>query len=117
MITDLETIYYIHHNIMLYFRDLLHQKINTFNTNVEKTLESTKTLMNQVHAIRLRYANSTTADATNRKEVLQIYFDKVDKLVSAADQIKIKFISLKENNDKLRDKIQSTDHMKDLLEL
>ncbi|XP_032683436.1 inhibitor of nuclear factor kappa-B kinase subunit beta-like isoform X2 [Odontomachus brunneus] len=96
--------------------DLLHQKINTFNTNMENTLECTKTLMNQVHVIRRRYENPTTVDATDKKKILHIYFDKVDKLVSAADQIKIKFISLKENNDKFRDKIQSIDHMKDLSE-
>lgn len=84
---------------------------------MEKTLESTKTLMNQVHVIRLRYANLTAADVTDKRKALQIYFDKVDKLVNAADQIKMKFISLKEYNDKFRDKIQSIDHMKDLSEL
>ncbi|XP_014483184.1 PREDICTED: inhibitor of nuclear factor kappa-B kinase subunit beta-like isoform X2 [Dinoponera quadriceps] len=97
--------------------DLLHQKINTFNTNMEKTLENTKTLMNQVDVIRLRYANSTSADATDRREVLRPYFDKIDKLVNAADQIKMKFISLMENNDKFRNEVQSIDYMKDLLEL
>lgn len=96
---------------------MLHQKINIFNTNMEKTLESTKTLMNQVHTIRLRYADSMAADAIDRKKDLQNYFDKVDKLVNAADQIKMKFMFLKENNDKFRDKIQSIDHMKDLSKL
>lgn len=96
---------------------MLQQKINTFNTNMEKTLENTKTLINQVRTIRLKYADPTAANATDRTETLQIYFDKVDKLVNAADQIKLKFVSLKKDNEKFRDKIQSIDHMKDLSEM
>src|SRR5436190_5771214 len=95
------------------FRDLLHQKINAFDTNMEMTLENTKALINQVQTIRVKYANVTDEDAINRGEA-QTYFDKVDKLISAADQIKMQFISLKEDNDKLRAKAQSIDCVRDL---
>lgn len=96
--------------------DLLHQKIDVFNTNMEMTLENTKALIDQVHTIRIKYANTMGEDAIDRRKV-QTYFDKVDKLISAADQIKMQFMSLKEDNDKLRNKAQSIDCVRDLSEL
>ncbi|KMR03298.1 inhibitor of nuclear factor kappa-b kinase subunit beta [Lasius niger] len=95
--------------------DLLHQKIDAFNTNMEMTLENTKALIDQVHTIRIKYMN-LGEDAIDRKK-MQTYFDKVDKLVSAADQIKMQFMSLKSDNDKLRNKAQSIDCVRDLSEL
>ncbi|XP_029167481.1 inhibitor of nuclear factor kappa-B kinase subunit alpha-like isoform X2 [Nylanderia fulva] len=95
--------------------DLLHQKINMFNTNMEMTLENTKALIDQVHIIRIKYMN-IREDATDRKEI-QVYFEKVDNLVSAADQIKMQFMYLKEDNDKLTKKAQSIDCVKYLSEL
>ncbi|XP_077279296.1 inhibitor of nuclear factor kappa B kinase subunit beta [Temnothorax americanus] len=96
--------------------DLLHQKIDMFNTNMEKTLENIKILIEQVHTIRMKYMNLTDEDTTDKRKV-QIYFDKVSKLVSAADQIKMKFTSLKEDNDRLRDRAQTIDYMGNLSEL
>ncbi|XP_070150197.1 inhibitor of nuclear factor kappa-B kinase subunit beta [Polyergus mexicanus] len=96
--------------------DLLHQKIDVFNTNMEMTLENTKALINQVHTIRIKYMNLMGEDAIDRRKT-QTYFNKVDKLVSAADQIKMQFMSLKKDNDKLRNKAQSIDYMRDLSEL
>lgn len=94
--------------------DLLQQKIDVFNSNMEMTLENTKALIDQVHTIRIKYMN-ISEDAPDRRKI-QIYFDKVDKLVSAADQIKKQFMSLKEDNDKLRNKAQSIDCVRDLSE-
>lgn len=82
---------------------------------MEMTLENTKALIDQVHTIRIKYMN-LGEDAIDRKK-MQTYFDKVDKLVSAADQIKMQFMSLKSDNDKLRNKAQSIDCVRDLSEL
>lgn len=79
-----------------------------FNTSVDKTLKNTKILTDQVHTIRTKYMNTTDEDATDTRRV-QIYLDKVDKLVSAVDQIKVKFMSLKEDNNRLRDQAQAID--------
>ncbi|XP_050458472.1 uncharacterized protein LOC126855123 isoform X2 [Cataglyphis hispanica] len=95
--------------------DLLHQKIDVFNTNMEMTLENTKALIDKVHIIRFKYMN-LGEDAIDRKKA-QTYFNKVDKLISAADQIKMQFMSLKKDNDKLRNKAQSIDCMRDLSKL
>lgn len=91
-----------------YFRDLLHQKMDMFNMSMEKTLENTKILIEQVHTIRMKYMNITDEETIDKMK-LQIYFDKVDKLVSAADHIKMKFTSLKEDNNRLRDQARSID--------
>lgn len=80
---------------------------------MEMTLENTKALINQVHTIRIKYMNLMDEDAIDRRKT-QTYFNKVDKLVSAADQIKMQFMSLKKDNDKLRNKAQSIDYMRDL---
>lgn len=101
----------------MHFRDLLHQKIDTFNANMEKTLENTKTLTNQMHTIRITHADMPHGDTSDRKKILHTYFDKVDKLISAADQIKMRFISLKEDKDRLTDKAQNIDYMGNLIEL
>jgi len=87
-----------------------------FNTRMEKTLENIKILIDQIRTIRVKYTNMTDEDMTDKRKV-QIYFDKVDKLVSAADQIKIKFMSLKKDNNKLRDKAQNIDYVGNLSEL
>lgn len=94
----------------------MHQKIDVFNTNMEMTLENTKALIDKVHIIRFKYMNLMGEDAIDRKKA-QTYFNKVDKLVSAADQIKMQFMSLKKDNDKLRNEAQSIDCMRDLSEL
>jgi len=83
---------------------------------MEKTLESTKILTEQVHAIRMKYTNTTAEDATDKSKV-QIYFDKVNKLISAIDQIKMKFMSLKEDSNRLRDQAQAIDYIGNLSEL
>ncbi|XP_011707649.1 PREDICTED: inhibitor of nuclear factor kappa-B kinase subunit alpha [Wasmannia auropunctata] len=94
--------------------DLLHQKVVTFNTNMEKTLENTKILTDQVQTIRIKCTNTdecmkkTDEDAIDKTKI-QIYLDKVDKLISAADQIKMKFMSLKEDNNRLRHQAQAID--------
>lgn len=80
------------------------------------TLENTKVLIDQVHTVRMKYVNTIDEDAIGRRKT-QIYFDKVDKLASAADQIRMQFMSLKKDNDKLRNKAQSIDCMRDLSEL
>lgn len=82
---------------------------------MEMTLENTKALIDKVHIIRFKYMN-LGEDAIDRKKA-QTYFNKVDKLVSAADQIKMQFMSLKKDNDKLRNKAQGIDCMRDLSEL
>lgn len=87
-----------------------------FNTSMEKTLEKTKILTDQVSTIRMKYTNMSDEYATNKRKV-QIYFDKVDKLISAADQIKVKFMSLKEDNNRLRDQAQSIDYIGNLSKL
>ncbi|XP_012234251.1 inhibitor of nuclear factor kappa-B kinase subunit beta [Linepithema humile] len=97
--------------------DLLHQKIELFHLNMEKTLENTKKLIDQVNAFRAKYENMTSESTTDKVVALQVYFDKVDKLISAANQIKISFMSLKEDNDKLRDKAQNIDCVKNLSQL
>ncbi|RLU24379.1 hypothetical protein DMN91_002467 [Ooceraea biroi] len=97
--------------------DLLHQKICTFNVNMDETLKHTKALMDQVQSIRTKCTNCMGEGTANGTEALQTYFVKVDKLVSAADQIRMKFISLKEDNDRLRDKAQNIDCMRDLSQL
>lgn len=83
---------------------------------MEKTMEKTKILTDQVCMLRMKYTNMRDEYAINKKKV-QIYFDKVDKLVSAADQIKIKFMSLKEDNNRLRDQAQAIDYIGNLSEL
>lgn len=80
------------------------------------TLENTKVLIDQVHTIRIKYVNIMDEDAIDKRKT-QIYFDKVDKLVSAANQIRMQFMSLKKENDKLRNKAQSIDSMRNLSEL
>jgi len=79
---------------------------------MEKILENTKILIDQVHTIRMKYMN-TDEDTTDKKKV-QIYLDKVNKLVNAADQIKIKFMSLKEDNNKLRDQVRAINYVGNL---
>ncbi|XP_011870457.1 PREDICTED: inhibitor of nuclear factor kappa-B kinase subunit beta-like [Vollenhovia emeryi] len=96
--------------------DLLHQKIDRFNTSMAETLESTKNLTEQVHTSRTKYINITDVDATNTRKV-HILFDKVDKLASTADQIQMKFMSLKEDNDRLRDQAQAIDYIGNLSKL
>lgn len=83
---------------------------------MEKTLESTKILTEQVHTIRMKYTNTTAEDTTDKRKV-QIYFDKVNKLISAVDQIKMKFMSLKEDSNRLRDQAQAIDYIGNLSEL
>ncbi|XP_012527846.1 inhibitor of nuclear factor kappa-B kinase subunit beta isoform X2 [Monomorium pharaonis] len=95
--------------------DLLIKKIDIFNTNMEKALENIKILTDQVHMLRMKYTSSMNEDATEKK--VQIYFYKVDKLVSAADQIRMRFMSLKEDNNRLRDQVQATDCTGNLSEL
>ncbi|XP_025072887.1 uncharacterized protein LOC105422150 [Pogonomyrmex barbatus] len=95
--------------------DLFQQKIDMFNTNVEKTLENIKILIDQVHIIRMKYVNTTDENATNKKKVE--IFDKVDKLINAANKIKVKFISLKEDNNRLIDKARDIDYIGNLSEL
>lgn len=80
---------------------------------MEKTLKNTKILTDQVHTIRMKYMNTTDEDAADKRKI-QIYLNKVDKLISAADQIKMKFTSLKEDNNKLRDQAQATDYIGNL---
>ncbi|KAL0121196.1 hypothetical protein PUN28_008700 [Cardiocondyla obscurior] len=94
--------------------DLLHQKINMFNTNMEKTLKNIKILTEKVHTIRTKYMNSTNKDENHKKI---IYFDKVDKLINAADQIKAEFMSIKENNNRLRGQAEVTDYTGNLSKL
>lgn len=79
------------------------------------TLENTKVLIDQVHTIRIKYVNIMDEDVIDKKKT-QIYFDKVDKLVSAANQIRMQFMSLKKDNDKLRNKAQNIDCMRNLSE-
>ncbi|XP_018054562.1 PREDICTED: inhibitor of nuclear factor kappa-B kinase subunit beta-like [Atta colombica] len=93
--------------------DLLHQKIDKFNSSMKKTLENTKILTDQVHTIRMKHMNTTDEDVADKRKI-QTYLNKVDKLVSAADQIKMKFMSLKEDNNKLRDQAQATDYIGNL---
>lgn len=87
-----------------------------FYLNMEKTLENTKKLSDQVNAIRAKYANMTS-ESPSDKGALQIYFDKVDQLVSAANQIKMRFMSLKKDNDRLRDEAQNIDCVMNLSQL
>lgn len=84
---------------------------------MDKTLESTKTLVDQVYTIRTKYASMMGEGTADRTEALQTYFKKVDKLLSAADQIKMNFISLKEDNDRLQCKAKSIDCARDLSQL
>jgi len=79
---------------------------------MEKILENTKILIDQVHTIRMKYMN-TDEDTIDKKKV-QIYLDKVNKLVNAADQIKIKFMSLKQDNDRLRDQVRAINYVGNL---
>lgn len=102
--------------MFVYFRDLLDQKMNMFNTNMEKTLENTKILTEQIHTIRIKYMNMMDEDAIDKTKI-QIYFDKVDKLVSAADHIQMKFTFLKEDNNRLRDQFRTIDYIGNLSEL
>lgn len=85
-----------------------------FNTNMEKILENTKILTEQVHIIRMKHM--ADEGAIDKKKV-QIYFDKVDKLISAIDQIKIKFMSVKEEYNRLRNQAQAIDYTGNLSEL
>lgn len=78
-------------------------------------LEKTKALMNQMHTIRLSYTDITNGD-TNKKRKTD-YFDKVDKLYRAVNQIKVKFDSLKDDYNRLRTKAESVDYISDLREL
>lgn len=112
-------IYYYNQQIIYFthFRDLLQQKIEMFHSNMEKTLENTKMLMDQVNAFRAKYANMTSESMTDKGVALQVYFDKVDKLISAANQIKMKFMCLKEDNHRLRDNAQNINCAENLLEL
>jgi len=85
---------------------------------MENILENTKKLADQVNAIRVKYANMTSENMTDKGTALQVYFNKVDNLISAANQIKMsQFMSLKKDNDKLRDKAQNIDCMKNLSQL
>jgi len=80
---------------------------------MKKTLENTKILTDQVHIIRMKHMNTMDEDVADKRKI-QTYLNKVDKLVSAADQIKMKFMSLKEDNNKLRDQAQATDYIGNL---
>ncbi|XP_039310188.1 inhibitor of nuclear factor kappa-B kinase subunit alpha isoform X2 [Solenopsis invicta] len=95
--------------------DLLNQKIDMFNTNMEKTVENIKMLTDQVHMIYIKYTNTTDEDEAKKK--VQIYFDKVNKLVSAADQIKMKFMSLKMDNNILKEQAIVIDYTGNLSKL
>jgi len=84
---------------------------------MDKTLENIKDLTDQVHIICMKYITLIDEDMVDKTRTLQIYFEKVDKLVSTANQIKTRFICLTEDNNKLRDKAQNVDCMADLLNL
>lgn len=82
---------------------------------MEKTLENAKALTNQVHMLHIASSrDSNTVDYVNKGEVLQTFFDKIDTLNSAANQIKIKFISLKTEKDSLINKFQGINHTMDI---
>jgi uncharacterized coiled-coil DUF342 family protein len=84
---------------------------------MDRTLKNIKDLIDQVHTIHMKYTALINENMVDKTRTLQIYFEKVDKLVSTANQMKTRFISLTEDNDKLRDKAQNIDCMTDLLNL
>jgi len=84
---------------------------------MNKTLENIKYLKDQVCTIHMKYITLIDEDMVDKTRTLDIYFEKVNKLVNTTNQIKTRFISLKEDNDKLRNKAQNIDCITDLLNL
>lgn len=87
-----------------------------FNANLEETLRKTKTLTDRVYAYTgIKYIKITSLEDMTYKTQMRV--DKIDKLNSAANQVKMEFMSLNRDNDKLRYNIQSIDFIKDLSEM
>ncbi|XP_020296804.1 inhibitor of nuclear factor kappa-B kinase subunit alpha-like isoform X2 [Pseudomyrmex gracilis] len=96
--------------------DLLQKKIDMFNANLEEMLRKTKTLTDRVYAnTGIKYMKKTNLEDTTCKT--QMRMDKIDKLNGAVNQVKMEFMSLNRDNDKLRYNIQSFDFIKDLSEI
>lgn len=87
-----------------------------FNANLEEMLRKTKTLTDRVYAnTGIKYMKKTNLEDTTCKT--QMRMDKIDKLNGAVNQVKMEFMSLNRDNDKLRYNIQSFDFIKDLSEM
>ncbi|XP_043260785.1 inhibitor of nuclear factor kappa-B kinase subunit alpha-like isoform X2 [Colletes gigas] len=91
----------------LYIFALTIKIFNTFNENVTNALTSINDLSSESLLIQQKWENEFSN--TEKMEALKIKFEKVTKLAKAADQIKLKFDSLMQECNELKNKAEMVD--------
>lgn len=94
---------------------MLIARVNTFNENMTNVLTNVDTLLNELLELRTKFESGSINK--ERKADLKINFEKVLNLVKAINQIKLKFNPIMDESNKLKDVVQSIDHIKDMSEL
>ncbi|XP_076636691.1 inhibitor of nuclear factor kappa-B kinase subunit alpha-like [Colletes latitarsis] len=87
--------------------DLIIVRLNTFNENITNVLTSINNLSSELFVIRQKWENEFLN--TEKMEALKIKLEKVTKLAKATDQIKLKFDSLMQESNELKNKAQMVD--------
>ncbi|XP_076766802.1 inhibitor of nuclear factor kappa B kinase subunit beta isoform X2 [Xylocopa sonorina] len=95
--------------------DLAIARVNTCNENMTKALTNITVLSNEVSTAFAKYKEKSINK--ERVTALENNCKKVTKLVDAANQIKLKFDSLTQESNKLKDAVQSLDCIQDISEV
>ncbi|CAD1474987.1 unnamed protein product, partial [Heterotrigona itama] len=95
--------------------DLVITRFDTFNKDMTNILININKLLNELSTIRNKWKKGSIDK--EKLTALEINYEKVTKLVKAADQIKLKFDLLIQESSKLNDAVKSVDYIKDMFEI
>ncbi|CAL7933791.1 unnamed protein product [Xylocopa violacea] len=95
--------------------DLAIARVNTCNENMTNALTNIIALSNEVSTVHAKYKEKSINK--ERMAAVENNYKKVTKLVDAANQIKLKFESLTQESNKLKDANQSLDCIQDISEV
>lgn len=101
--------------IIIYFRDLIISRLDTFDKNIKDTLTNINTLLHKLSIVHTEWEKGSTNK--DKLITLEIICNKVTKLIEITNQIKLKFNLLILENSKLKDTVQSIDCIKDMFQM
>lgn len=101
--------------IIIYFRDLIISRLDTFDKSIVDTLKNINIILHKLSIIHTEWEKGST----NKDKLigLKIICNKVNKLIEITNQIKLKFNLLILENNKLKDTVQSIDCIKNMFQM